>query len=304
MTDDLQATIRRWLELFPAHTDPAEMPDWTELMQQLQQTGWKHLPQQHAELLAVMTQESIEFTRFASQLISQYQQQEQPELASFFNDFHQHINRLTDDWILKRWQLPEQMGALLRTRAFQDETWLEPPWLKGLNHLLETPSTELHHAQQKALQDMLQLLNTHQQALQHYADQYARINTQALNQLSQQIESTDQQISSLRQLHQLWVDAYEHSYAERLATEEYQLAHGRISNSMMQLRLWIQTQRNQQLKHLGIATEASLNLAFEKIHQLSKQVRQLQQQQQQTLTLQQDLNALRASLNNIQEDTP
>lgn len=302
MTDNLQATIRRWLELYPNQLEGKALPDWTELMQQLQQTGWQHLPDQHAELLAVMTQESVEFTRFAGHMISQSQQKEPPELASFFTDFHQHISRLTEDWVVKRWELPEQLGALLRTHSFNDEQFIDHPLIKGMRSLLETTASELPFNQQKALRDSSHLINEHQQALRQYSVHYAQINTRALNHLSEQIEAKGEVISSLKALHRLWVEAYEASYAEQLATDEYQLAHGRISNTLMQMRLWFQEQRNQQLKLFGIATEASLNLAFEKIHQMSKQLRNLERSQAESSALQDELRQLKDDINALQRE--
>jgi hypothetical protein len=302
VTDNLQATIRRWLELYPTQLEGAELPDWTELMQQLQHTGWQHLPDQHAELLAVMTQESVEFTRFAGQLISQSQQEEPPELASFFTDFHQHISRLTEDWVIKRWQLPEQLGALLRTHSFNDEQFIDHPLMKGMRSLLESTASELPFNQQKALRDSSHLINEHQQALRQYSAHYAQINTRALDHLSQQIEAKGEVINSLKTLHRLWVEAYETSYSEQLATEEYQLAHGRISNTLMQLRLWFQEQRNLQLKLFGIATESSLNLAFEKIHRLSKQIRQLERSQAESNGLREEVQQLKDAINTLQRE--
>ena len=293
MTDDLQATIRRWLTLFSEHSSSAELPDWSELMQSLQQQGWQELPDQHAELLAVMTQESIEFTRFAGQLL---QQQDQIETASFFKDFHQHINRLSDDLIFKRWLLPEQLGSLIKTRCWDSSTGIEMPWLKMLSGFTNLPQMDIPFSQQSAHREFTKLINEHQQAFQDYTDHYSHINSKAINQLSEAIERSEQQISSLKELHRLWVDAYEMSYAERVATHEYQLAHGKISNTLMQLKLWFQEQRNRYLTQLGIASEASLNLAFEKIHALTKQVRQLEHLQQQTLSLTRDIEAIKQQL--------
>ncbi|TVQ72021.1 MAG: hypothetical protein EA373_03330 [Oceanospirillales bacterium] len=294
VTDNLQATIRRWLTQFSDHSPITELPDWSELMQSLQQQGWQELPDQHAELLAVMTQESIEFTRFAGQLL---QQHDQIETASFFKDFHQHINRLSDDLIFKRWLLPEQLGSMIKTRFWDSSTGIEMPWLKMLNGLTNLPELDLPFAQQSAYREFTRLINEHQQAFQDYTNHYSRINSKAINQLSEAIEQSEQQISSLKELHRLWVDAYEISYAERIATQEYQLAHGRISNTLMQLKLWFQGQRNRYLTQLGIASEASLNLAFEKIHALTKQVRQLESLQQQTLSLTRELEAIKQQIN-------
>lgn len=296
VTDDLNATIRHWLKLYTDQEAAPDMPDWTELMQSLQQTGWQHLPDQQAEILSIMTQESIEFTRFASQLIQQHQQQDTPELASFFQDFHQHINRLCDDFILQRWLLPEQLSRLMKTRPGDTLSGIDQSWFQALDGFLNVTLSELPYVQQASFRDMKKHLHEHHQALMEYTQHYTRINTHALNQLSQTLEAREQPISSLRELHSIWVNAYEVSYAECIATDEYQLAYGRISNTLMQLKLWLQQQRNQYLTQMGIATEASLNLAFEKIHQLSKQVRQLEILQQQTELLHREINQIKNNM--------
>ncbi len=301
VTEDLNATIRRWLSLFSEHSTSAELPDWSDLMLNLQQQGWKELPDHHAELLAVMTQESIEFTRFAGQLI---EKQEQLEVLSFYQDFQKHINRLSDDMILKRWLLPEQLGGLLKTRFWDSSTGIELPWLKILDAFTSAMPNNTPFFQQSSAREITQLLTLHQQALQEYAQHYSSINTQAIQHLSTAIEESEQQIASLRELHRLWVDAYELCYAERIATQEYQLSHGRITNTFMQLKLWFQEHRNRYLSQLGIASEASLNLAFEKIHSLTKQVRHLEKQHQETLKLSNEFERIKQQLAESKELKP
>ena len=298
MTDDLNATLRRWLELYSQTTPSADLPDWAELMQSLQLQGWQHLPDEQAELMAIMTQESVEFTRFAGMLM---QQQEQPLLVSFFKDFHQHICRLTDDWILKRWLLPEQLGSIIKTR-FWDRSSLDTSFNQLIQGLNNTSNLALPFFHQSALKELTKLFTEHQQAIQDYTEHYNQINSQALDHLSTLIEQSEEQISSLKQLHRYWVDAYEMSYAEKIATHEYQLAHGRISNSLMQIKLWLQTQRNHYLTQLGIASEASLNLAFEKIHQLSKQMRKLENLVEQTNQMSKELAEIKQQLGHSQEN--
>lgn len=296
VTDDLNATLRRWLELYNQATPSESLPDWSEVMLSMQQQGWQSLPDQQAELLAIMTQESIEFTRFAAELMNQ---QDDAALIRFLTDFHQHINHLSDDWILKRWFLPEQLVGLLKTRIWNPEQ-LEAPWQQLTQHLLNLPG--MAFCQQGALRKLQQLTREHFLAVQDYTQHFSQINTQAIHDLSCNIEAAPERASSLKQLHRWWIDAYEGCYRTKMANQDYQLAHGRVSNTFLALKLWLQEQRNLYLTQLGIASETSLNLAFEKIHQLSKQLRKLEQLPQQTAQLANELADLKQQLFNTQDD--
>lgn len=285
MTDDLHALIRQWLELLTQPSGAASSDDWQSLILQLQTHAWQEMPAHQAEILATLTSQSIEFTRFAGQLIQQLEAGEPLSNTQLLLQFHQHLTRLTQEWVLQRWQMPEQLAGLIRLQQLDTAPWLENPLLRHLQALLETPLPQLDIPQRERLQQSLALLQEHQQALQLYSGHYQRINREALDTFATALDAEAETLESLEQLHRLWCDSYEQCHQRLLDNTEFQLAHARVGNAAMRLRLFMQQQSDQHLSRLGIASSSQLEIAFKQIHQLRKQLRDLQQQIDQLHTL-------------------
>ncbi|GGB90384.1 hypothetical protein GCM10011352_15510 [Marinobacterium zhoushanense] len=283
MADDLLKMMQQWMAHLEnnvgttSDSDPFQ-PWWQLLKDQLATDD--PLPPQQAELMALLTQQSLEFTRFAEQLINQLEQSgSHSEMNGLVNQFHNHLRGLTQEWILKRWQLPEQLGALFRTHSFQDDLLLDNPFIHGVKSLLNTPSIlGLQHSLQRQLKEGVDLLIEYEQALRDYSAHYAEINTSATSRFLERIEQSSPAIDSLGQLHDLWVEAYESGYAERIATAGYRDAHGRISNSVMALRQFLQDLRNTQLQQLGIPNSTQLDLIFQRLNDQRRELKQLRRE--------------------------
>nr|WP_281419155.1 poly(R)-hydroxyalkanoic acid synthase subunit PhaE [Marinobacterium ramblicola] len=273
--------MQQWmtqLERSTEGSDSASSEPWWQLLQERMPDD--QLPPQQAELLALLTQQSLEFTRFGQQLISQLEQNgSHSEMSGLVNQFHNHLRHLTQEWILKRWQLPEQLGALFRTHSFQDDLLLDNPFIHGMKSLLNTPSLlGLQHSMQRQMKEGIDLLIDYEQALRDYSAHYAEINTGATSRFLEQIEASDPAIASLGQLHDLWVEAYEGSYAERIATPGYRDAHGRISNAVMSLRHFLQELRNTQLQQLGIPSNTQMELIYQRLNDQRRELKQLRRE--------------------------
>ncbi|EXJ09952.1 poly(R)-hydroxyalkanoic acid synthase subunit PhaE [Nitrincola nitratireducens] len=303
MTDDLHTLIQQWLTMQQQGTVSSDDPllDWSRLMTRLQQSSWEYLPEQHAELISLMTQESIEFTRFASQLILQNHTLQ--DIQGFVKGFKEHISQLSRDWILKRWQIPEQLHALIHTSQLTFQGLGEQPMLQGLNTLLESNAEHLTLKQQRLIREGTQLLYDYQIAFGQYAELFDQINQSAIKGLTDKIDSAPEPINSLKALHEAWTHAYEKEYASVVATEHYQTTYGQISNASFALREFYQTFRNEQLAQIGIASETSLSLAFEHIHRLRKHVRQLEKELSVIPELQRSLSELRLEIDQLRNNS-
>jgi hypothetical protein len=253
---------------------------------------------QHASLVALLTEQSVEFTRFAQQVISYLELHgRQAELSALINVFHDHLRRLTQEWILNRWQLPEQLGALFKTHSFQDDLLLDNPFIHGLKSLLSTPSQiGLSHQIQSQLRQGVELLIEYEQALRDYNRLYSGINQQATSRFLEQIEHCDPPVNTLGSLHDLWVDTYEHAYSKTIATTEYRQAHGRISNAVMGLRQALQQFRNAQLRQFGIPSENQMTLIYQRLNEQRRQIRQLRRDMGDIQALREEVEHLRATL--------
>lgn len=298
MADDLLKMMQQWMTHLENSagtlSDDAPFQTWWQLFQE--QSVGDRLPQQQAELLALLTRQSLEFTRFGEQLIAQLEQiGAHTEASGLVNQFHNHLRLLTQEWILKRWQLPEQLGALFRTHSFQDDLLLDNPFIHGLKSLLNTPAQlSLHHSLQHRLKAGIDLLIEYEQALRDYSAHYAEINSGATARFLERIEHSDPPIDSLSPLHDLWVDTYESSYAQQIATTEYRDAHGRISNSVMNLRLLLQNLRNTQLQQFGIPNADQLDLIYQRINTQRREIKQLQREVEALSSLRLEMEQLKS----------
>ncbi|MBR9882529.1 MAG: hypothetical protein GYB21_02255 [Oceanospirillales bacterium] len=200
MADDLLKMMQQWIAHLENSTgttsDNAPYPPWWPFLQENTPTDTQ-LPPQHAELLALLTQQSLEFARFGEQLIAQMEQNgSHTEASALMNQFQSHLRQLTQEWVLKRWQLPEQLGALFRTHSFQDDLLLDNPFIHGLKSLLNTPSQlGLQHSLQRQLKDGVDMLIEYEQALRDYSAHYAEINSGATSAFLKQIELSNPPVS-------------------------------------------------------------------------------------------------------------
>lgn len=257
-----------------------------------------------AELIALLTQQSVEFTRFAEQIVELLEQQgRQTDLSSIINHFQDHLRRLTQEWILSRWQLPEQLGALFRTHSFQDDLLLDNPFIHGLKSLLNTPDQlGLQHSLQRQLKNGVDLLIEYEQALRQYSAHYSEINSAATREFLDSIEAAAPAIDSLGQLHDLWVESYEQRYAKAIGTLEYRQAHGRISNAVMRLRLFLQQLRNTQLQQLGIPNEEQLTQVHQQLNEQRRNLKALKRELAELTGLKQEVAELRRQLDSKHSD--
>lgn len=308
MAEDLLKLMQQWLAQLdkqaPAAADEALLHSWQQFFGQSAPPGGTALPPQQAEVLALLTRQSVEFTRFANQILEQLDpEQELAELSPIVNAFHDHLRRLTQEWILQRWQLPEQLGALFRTHSFQDDLLLDNPFIHGLKSLLSTPALlGLNHELQQQLRAGVDLLLEYEQALAEYSAHYSDINKGATTAFIARIEASEPAISTLGALHDLWVESYEQRYLQQVHTDTYRQAHGRISNAVMQLRLFLQQLRNQQLQQLGIPNSTQLEQIFQRLNTQRKTIKTLKREVEQLPDMQQQIDELRAEIKSLRQE--
>lgn len=299
MADDLLSLMQQWLKHMeqPQDAPPGDNPfnAWFSALQDSQPADSQPLTGVQAELIALLTQQSLEFTRFGQQLLDRLEQQTAMEpLDALLVPFQEHLSRLTRDWILRRWQLPEQLGALFHTHSYRDDLLLDNPFIHGLKSLLETPAQQgLQRDLQQQLQTLVECLLEYEQALRLYSRHYSEINTTATRRFISAVEQAEPAIESIAPLHALWIDIYEQCYGERIATDAYGDAHGRISNAVMALRQHLQHWRDRLLQQYGIPNATQLERVY---RQLNEQRRQLKTQDRELRRLQDEIEALKQQI--------
>lgn len=287
MSDDLHKQMEAWLKQQQAYwsqlasgKDAGEAPaSWQRLFREYQQSAFIDMPEQQARLASLLAANANLFNRFGEQVLEALKNPATNlRLDDAVEQLVSYLQQHSSAAMLQQWQLPEHLSSLFKTHSFSDDLLFENPFVSGFKSLLDTPAFGSNQKFQQQSRDAMKLLLDYQEALHQYVSQYSSINQLAGRRLLEMLRDTEREIGSLGDLHGLWVDCYEHAYAETAFTAQYQAAHGRVSNALMKLRKFIQDLRDVQFEALGLATRQGLNTAFERQHKLRKQVKQLQRE--------------------------
>ena len=257
------ALFRAWIDEQTSRAEPAEpiSPDTSRDM---------------ARVAAILSSQTTDFLEFGNNIITQLETNPtKSSLQEPLTQFRDFVQQQSGEALLTQWQLPENVAALFRTHSFQDDILFENPYTSGLKSLLNFPSVGASHEFQQNTRDGIKYLLEYQDALSEYIEQYSQINLQATKALMQDLTEGSDVIETLGQLHDLWVNCYERSYADCLYTETYQKSHGRVSNALMRLRKYAQDMRDIQFETLGLATRKGLDTALQRQHTLRKEMRKI-----------------------------
>ncbi len=129
--------MRQWIEQLEQHDDSAEQADLEPLQRLLEANVARQIPQEHTELLLKLTRQSARFNQFATELLA-HSQRDGVDSAVLLDQFKQHLDQLTRDWVLYSWQLPEQLGILMGLFSAQPL-----PWQEGFEQFAQLLSTLL-----------------------------------------------------------------------------------------------------------------------------------------------------------------
>ena len=271
----LAAQQAYWQQLTSGDMNSAK--PWMESLTQ-QQALHEKVPQQFAQLVDILSAQAANFSEYGENLLKQYSAGNAQDSQEAIKQFQGYIEQQTTDYLLRQWQIPEQFSALFKSHSFRDDLLFDNPFINGIKSLQDTPLVGLNQEQQQQIQDAIKLTLDYQETLQAYTEQYSSISEQATVALLETLQKSSKDVEGLQQLHDLWVDAYETAYANTIATQPYQEAHGRISNALMRLKKFTQDFRDSQFQQIGLATRQGLDTALERQHQLRKDMRSTQRQ--------------------------
>ncbi|WP_415888492.1 poly(R)-hydroxyalkanoic acid synthase subunit PhaE [Neptuniibacter sp. SY11_33] len=289
----MEALLDAQKEYWKKITSGAEMPqpqEWAELFTKSQDTVKQEAPEQFAQMLDILGAQSKNFTQYGEELLNQYRNGGEQHLNQAVHEFQKYMQKQTADALMQQWQLPEQFASLFKTHSFRDDLLFENPFSSGMKSLLETPIIGTHRETQLQTREATKLTIEYQEALQEYVEHYSSINQNASTQMLTKLTETADEVSTLQQLHDIWVDAYESAYSDTVFTDAYQRSHGRISNALMNMRKFAQDVRDVHFQSVGLATRKGLDTALQRQHQLRKEMRN---NRREMLVMQQEIATLK-----------
>ena len=159
------------------------------------------------------------------------------------------------------------------------------PWVQGLRAeagtLLDLPTFGFTREHQERLQAVGQAQLRWQEAFARYNLLMAQTGQEAFAIFESKLaerEEPGRQLTSVRALFDLWVDAAEEAYANTALSIEYRHAYGELVNAQMQLRASQQAIAEHAASAMGLPGRTELDSTHRKLAELERQLRRMQRQ--------------------------
>jgi class III poly(R)-hydroxyalkanoic acid synthase PhaE subunit len=85
-----------------------------------------------------------------------------------------------------------------------------------------------------------------------------------------EMHERDEEINSLRQIYNLWVDCNEKAYAEYVYTDDYSELYGRLSNALMAVKQHYGNVIDQMLGRLNLPTKKGVNSMLKRLQEMKR----------------------------------
>lgn len=154
-------------------------------------------------------------------------------------------------------------------------------WQEHLQKALASPSFGLSREGQARLKKLSALALRYQQAMDRYNEAFTtqgQASVQALRVRIQNLADAGQQVNSLRELYDLWVDVSEDTYAQFAASEHYQTLYGELVNAFLLLKQGMNEHLDTEFKAFGLPVRADYEAVIKKQYELKRENNLLRQQ--------------------------
>lgn len=146
---------------------------------------------------------------------------------------------------------------------------------------LSIPGVGYSREMQEKLQETVRLWAVYQDNYQEYQLALSKLNHEALELMRKKILrmiKKDEELNSMRQIYDLWVESNEQVYADYVLTSEYSDLNGRLVNSLMAFKKQSHEITEEMLAAMNMPTSKALNTLEHRQYELRKQVRMLETQ--------------------------
>ncbi len=273
MKQDPLLQLQQWLDVQKAcwqailQSSDLDTSELDDLLSACRKAVTAHLPDQHSDLAEQMTTQLESFCRYGLNLLKTLNNTDTAALRSAIESLSQHLLQQLNTDFAKQWSIPEHLLQLLTNQQAQPLPGL--PFIQSL----------FTQQQGRSQHNSLELFNAYD-AFCHAFNDHLTLQTRIIDATNNQLLETlgnDPEISSLAQLHHLWIDAYEHHYALSLQDEEYQQSYGRLANAILELQLQIKRCWQEEYRSLGLVPYEDYRALLEQHHNMRRTVSTLTQ---------------------------
>ncbi len=269
---------------------------WTKAMEYWCQSSRGGMPGDFQHVFTNMLEQAQIYNMFGEQLsgfMKNYNELDktakdwQQQLDSYFKDMktffsgHQSDASNVFKQMLGAWQqLP--MDTIQRT--FSSASLMPGDFLQELKNdslhaatekYLSVPGIGYSRESQEKFLTGIRIWSEYQKALNEFNNANSRVGIKALEQLKIKIfnlAEEDKNISSLREIYDLWVDANEDAYAEFVYSDEYRHLYGALVNSLMKFKQHNQQTVDESLSSLNIPTQKGVDTVKQRQQELRREL--------------------------------
>ena len=274
----------------------AGMPNWAEGMEKWWSMVTPQMPVQANELMGRVFEMGKVYTRLAEDAVAATSGSENKNvlegwMASMEKGFKDwsvqsgtdFSNIGTSSHVAEGWQQVMDsmgMGAFKTMPSMPDMASNSEAWQEQMQKMLGLSGlggTIPQDSQAK----LAELTATYQKAMQDYMGAFSGQgvdSVQALRERMEQLSKDGANITSLRELYDLWVDVSEEVYQKFAMSDRYQEVYGEMVNSFVALKGGIDTVRETQLQALRILTTTDLDELLKSQHEAARENEDLSDQ--------------------------
>ena len=147
-----------------------------------------------------------------------------------------------------------------------------------LHRFLSVPGLGYTREHQEQYQVLTRLMVDYQYAKQEFSAEFVKIAADTVERFQEKtkgLSAAGESVTTLQGFYDLWVDAAEDAYAERVFSEDYARAHGRLINSLMAVKRQGRAMVDEVLGMLNMPTEQEMNTVHERFQELRRELRVL-----------------------------
>jgi len=142
-----------------------------------------------------------------------------------------------------------------------------------IEKLLSVPGFGPDRETQAQMQEGIRLLNDYQQVSGEFKEELSRVGVEALEAMRHRIlEMAEQgeEINSLREIYDLWIDCNEKSYAKLVYTDEYSELYGRLTNALLAVKQHQGKVMDKLLTKLNMPTRQGMNTVLKRVQEMKR----------------------------------
>jgi class III poly(R)-hydroxyalkanoic acid synthase PhaE subunit len=157
--------------------------------------------------------------------------------------------------------------------GFDAEQFKIAEMTSSIDKLLSVPGVGPDREAQAQMQKGIKLLSEYQQVSGEYQTEMSRVGVEALEAMRLRIlEMAEQgeEINSLREIYDLWIDCNEKAYAELVYTDEYSELYGRLTNALLAVKQHQGKVMDKLLAKLNMPTRQGMNTVLKRVQEMKR----------------------------------